>query len=411
MNLSFLKEPEATSSAEHTVFFRWQGLDRMTPETGARYHGYIAAQDIAPRRNIVFRYEDLIIHYEGTSHTIRMKPVVPGHLNRPLNNDEYSIINTNAAQIAEDFRRNPTLNNDFEITASNELIEFRARKMGAEYNLDSALNPKIKTMILGSLIHPKKRENFKFLFELFFRREGAYSNFINILRAELAEKRNWVGIAEIDVAETLLAELSKPSPTNTNKKIEQSQVVGEYYCKITQFYGNPPQAQETITSSIKKVTKQLQQTESLFLEQPDSLSFSGNPMIFKLRSWRYLETPGTQFVGSFRLPSGILLETINGKQIPYFSENSPKKNSHPYKKRLFEEGSKIKFHFSDTLIELHAVEKPNDSGEQFPNTVSSVEEILPYFTANYTLNSAQRGHCLQLAGSSFFGKPSPRCRS
>ena len=445
MEISFVKEPENTTSTDQAIVFRWKSNDRMTPEIGALYYGNISAYDLAPlRKGELFSFP--YVTFAWGKGRINMYPVGQAIVNsRALYEHEYSIVNTNATKLAEAFKKNTTLNRDFDITAVGDLVEFRARAIGNQFNLDTTLNPKINTRILGSIQKPEKRENFKFFFELFFRHQEGPATFEKIFSSEVAEEltsvkksvevqywhqatppsgkgpttgavSGWrtryedklvdegIGIAEIDIREKLQIALSTSPPASTAKKYIQSQAIGEYYCQITEMYGTPAVARNIGRSSVKKATMSLLQKDPLLLEQPEVVSFSGNPMIFKLQSWTYLDTYASTFVGSLELPKVIFFSTISGKQKPCFYDQKREK------KVLFPDDFKLEFRFSDTLVSMIAVDKPDNSGDQFPNTAVSVAELLPYFKANYTLDKYYSIELDALAGKIRFTARQPGAR-
>ena len=99
MEISFVKEPENTTSTDQAIVFRWKSNDRMTPEIGARYYGNISAYDLAPlRKGELFSFP--YVTFAWGKGRINMYPVGQTFGNsRALYEHEYSIVNTNATKL------------------------------------------------------------------------------------------------------------------------------------------------------------------------------------------------------------------------------------------------------------------------------------------------------------------------
>lgn len=354
-----------TQQPENAIQVRLQSDNYMVPPQPTLFKGEIKIAGIKPTEKLLFTFGSTQVEMVAARHpTVDQNQFVAMGFNTDSAVESVQYIPIDAPVFANYFRRNETLNQYYRIEGIDNALVLTAKNPGAEYNLTISHKKKgymssfvsiSNTITSGA--HSIRRPYFKFLFELFFRKHGQASDFKTIVH-ELVDHQD--GIATIDVSKQIDTALSlTTSGEKQAHDIVQSQAKGEYFYQVSEVYGEPPTVQKTTTSSIEQVTKQLVKDELTLTTQPESLSFSGNPMVFKLKSQVYLDNPGASFIGH--------LDTTQS----------------------FNAGKKICFSFADEYVEMLAVVKPNDSGDQFSadgKVKHTATELAPYFSANYTLN-------------------------
>lgn len=377
MAITFTQEPELIASVESPIVFK-AGSDAYLEHL--HFKGKLNLKPAwADSEDIVFKYGDPRA-FLGASRVVINHPRDTDPRNFEGLKSAFSMFQAFGSDSAGDLyygvkkliSEGPKSSQGFEPLAKDYSIElaknailFTALKPGPLYDLDTSVNSRLSVLVQGR--DKKIRDGWKLLVNLFFREEGEV-NFRSIY--ESSHKDNFA----LDFADLLNKELTSALAKSSSSHLTRSQINGEYFCQVSEIYGTPPTTQLTVRSVTKKVTKQLltqgtptnstpttfQNKEPELIAEPNSLSFSGNEMIFKIKSWMYLDTPGTIFVG------------------------------HLSALKLFPVGTKICFQFSDERVEMVAAANPDQSGNQFladgtppyPNAT----QLAPYFRANYTLN-------------------------
>jgi len=359
MAITFIEEPQLVSDVSKPVIFKTKS-DDYTGLPGTIYVGTLDAyHTLRAGKRFVFNIPNEQVVMTCVSR--HQSPPNPNHILAVER--QYSVLNDNdRVTLAQDFARNPILNKHYRIEANNQdqgkNIVFTARNPGSSSRIDPTMECPFRYPHGGV---DGTRVNFGITLDLFFRKEGVV-NFDKIYTTKLVHHE---GVTSIDISKHLDIALSDTLTVQSKKtQTPISQLQGEYYCVATESYGNPAKPQNNYTSNVKRATKQLPKVKTdplriKLIQQPEILSFSGNPMIFKIQSGLYLDSPGSAFIGS-----------LNCKQ-------------------AFPIGSKIFFSFSDERVEMSAVSSPDESGDQFPADGSpklTAEALAPYFIANYKLN-------------------------
>lgn len=158
---------------------------------------------------------------------------------------------TSIAQLAPYLQANYLLAKHFEIEQKLDCLIFKARLPGPAFNLSG--NDFLKSLTVG--VDRADRANFKFLFEVFFRRADETS-FDCIFSAQIAQDVPFSGLASIDIGGILdafleddICDIKHASPHLCQKS------VGKFFIQCAEVYGQPAQVQKVIKSDTKTVLK------------------------------------------------------------------------------------------------------------------------------------------------------------
>ncbi|MFN8406765.1 MAG: hypothetical protein U0X71_04720 [Sphingobacteriaceae bacterium] len=147
------------------------------------------------------------------------------------------------------FSANNTLNKYYIIEAKDdETMCFRARSTGTFYNW------KPNTDLVVDKLGVDQKNNFKFLFEVFFRNAGD-TDFKNVYTEELNQDSSFSGDLTLDISSILDACLANETPDSSVKPRLCVVSKGEYYCRFSEMSGIPPVPGKGIQTEVKHVIK------------------------------------------------------------------------------------------------------------------------------------------------------------
>lgn len=237
MAITIISQPSAFSFSGNQIVFALQS-DNFLAQQGKLFIGEITKdQPWLTGKQFVFQFGD-----ELTTMTAVVSPDNSGTQFPSEDNLTIPI-----AVMAEYFKKNYTLNSNYDISVDGIYMVFTARETGSFYNFKP--NPGLQVVrALGQ--DAKERLGFKFLFEVFLENEAG-TRFDKVYSEKPNSDLPFTGKLTIDVHDIIDAALSLdlPDPRSAQPfKCRKSK--RRFYTRFAELYGNPAQVMQVSQSAI-----------------------------------------------------------------------------------------------------------------------------------------------------------------
>lgn len=243
MALTVLQEPEALSFAGNPVVYRVQSNNYLET-AGVTFVGVLdKSGTFTVGQKLVFRFGDNeLVEMVGAAVPDDSGYQFLADAGAPVSAEDFAVF----------FRNNYILNKYYVISAAGTQVVFTARDTGSEFNWQS---PAGVLSVSTAGVTAKERENFRVMFDVFFRRNGA-SDFENIYSEEIHADEPLSGLFSIDIGRNLNAALEHDVPDfNSPLPFKCQHSKGEYYCQYAEVYGSTAVARKPVQGAVKHVAK------------------------------------------------------------------------------------------------------------------------------------------------------------
>lgn len=242
MAIQVVSEPDILSFSGNPIIYKLQSNAHLAV-SGVNFSGYIEKRHLTiDEAKISFKFGDQQVVTMSASAS-------PDDSGNQYGFKKNGVL-LSSGDIVGYFRANRILYNHYYIGTDIDNINninISARESGTFYNIES--DPRFVVRQMG--VDPKEQENFKFLFEIYFKTRR-HDPFKKIYSEKISPDNPFTGIATIDISKILDVYLPHDLPSD---KFNQVNDKPQYYCRYAEVYGSPAKIREFLQGDTRFIVK------------------------------------------------------------------------------------------------------------------------------------------------------------